>query len=112
MCTWRSARITPEFSSTTPCGPTRTQPGVSWWSPLIRTGRSIPSEMASVCQLDLRSAAAGAKHPNFGKHTATRTDDRHRLFGGEEPVLVELFLDFELRALAEQRLEMLLRQVH
>ena len=35
-------------SSTTPCGPTSTQPGVPSMLPLCRTGASTPSEIESV----------------------------------------------------------------
>ena len=48
MWTCRAARITPSFSSTTPLGPTSTQPGVPLMLPLCRTGASMPSEIASV----------------------------------------------------------------
>ena len=63
MWTCRSARITPCFSSTTPFGPTSTQPGVPSILPLARTGRSMPSEMPSVKANSTWLAAAWDRAP-------------------------------------------------
>ena len=93
MWTCRAARITPCFNSTTPCGPTSTQPGVFWMSPLSRTGRSMPSEIPSVKANSTGvSGRVGPKHPHGGQHPPLGSHDHHRFFRGEEAVLVQILL--------------------
>ena len=63
-------------------------------------------------ELDLGVAAAGAEDADFGQHPAAGADDGDGLFCGEVAGLVEVLLDFQLRAWAEEDFEVFLREVH
>ena len=99
MWTCRSARITPCFNSTTPLGPTSTQPGVPSILPLGRTGRSMPSEMPSVkASSTWVSGRVGPSTRTVGSIRRLRPDDHHRLLGRVKAVLVEVLGDGQLVA--------------
>ena len=91
MWTCRSARITPCFNSTTPLGPTSTQPGVSV-DVAAGPDRQVDAQRNAVGegQLDLGFRPRGAQHPHRGQHPPPRTDDHHRLLGGKKAVLVQV----------------------
>ena len=113
MWTCRSARITPFFNSTTPFGPTSTQPGVPSMSPLARTGMSMPSEMPSVkANSTWLSGRVGPKHAHRRQHPPPRPDDHHRLFRRKKAVLIQVFHHRQLVPGAEQRFHVLVGQMH
>src|SRR5690606_31404901 len=62
-------------------------------------------------EFHLRVATAGAEDADFREHSATGTDDGDGFFGGEVAFLIEPLRRSEGATLAEEDLDMLLREM-
>ena len=108
---WRNAQMTPRSTFTLPVGPSSVQPGVSAMSPLSRIGRMHAElELLGHRDLDLRVFARRPEHAH-ALDPALRPDDGELLLAGILAGLREVGVLRELMPLAEQRLDVLLREV-